>query len=156
MQNLPITTLFERNGGNMAKLPDRAIDTWIELAETIRLALKAADAAEIVPQIEKALTQKINKLTPLELSEVAMMCLFTISKVADCRATVENGDVKSAVVSSRAVEKAINESSAQYNMDIYDIGIHMVEQPTFKPKQEDMIKAAMADDLENLDPVGTC
>jgi hypothetical protein len=156
MNNLPITTLFERNGGIMAKLPDRAIDTWIELAETIRCALKGPDAAEVVPQIEIALTKKIAKLTPMELSEVAMLCLFTISKIADGKATVPSGEVKSAVVSSRAVEKAINESSAKYNMDIYDIGIHMVEQPTFMPKPEDMIKAAMSDDLANLDPVGSC
>ena len=54
------------------------------------------------------------------------------------------------------IEKAINESSSKYNMDIYDIGIHMIEQPTFKPKPEDMLKAAMSDDLANLDPVGSC
>ena len=135
---------------------DQAVELWKELGKTIRQALEAKDAAAILPQIEEALTKKIQKLSPMELSEITMLCLFTISKVATCKATTQTGDVKSAVVSARAVEKAINEHSAQYNMDVYDIGLHMVNQPTFKPKPEDMIKAAMADDLENLDPVGSC
>ena len=135
---------------------DQAVDMWKELGKTIRQALEAKDAAVILPQIEEALTKKIQKLSPMELSEITMLCLFTISKVATCKATTQTGDVKSAVVSARAVEKAINEHSAQYNMDVYDIGLHMVNQPTFLPKPEDLIKAAMADDLENLDPVGSC
>lgn len=141
----------------MATKPlDQAVDMWKELGKTIRQALEAKDAAAILPQIEEALTKKIQKLSPMELSEITMLCLFTISKVATCKATTQTGDVKSAVVSARAVEKAINEHSAQYNMDVYDIGLHMVNQPTFLPKPEDLIKTAMADDLENLDPVGSC
>ena len=135
---------------------DQAVELWKELGKTIRQALEAKDAAAILPQIEDALTTKIRKFSPLELSEITMMCLFTISKVANCKAATQTGDVKSAVVSARSIEKMINEGSSQYNMDLYDIGVHMVNQPTFKPKPEDMIKAAMADDLENLDPVGSC
>ncbi len=141
----------------MATKPlDKAIDYWKELGKTIRIALAQEDASQILPQIEEALTVRIQGLSPMELSEITMLCLFVISKVANCKATMPNGDIKAAVVSARAIEKNINEGSAKYDMDVFDIGLHMVTQPTFKPKPEDLLRAAMADDLANLDPVGSC
>jgi hypothetical protein len=127
-------------------------DIFLSFRETLDIALQSKNASELLPELESNIAEEISKFSPLELGYLLVSSLIFISNIATCKAC-EGDNVKTAVVTARSIETAINESSSPYGLDIYDVGLNSVNSPTFKSKVEDL---AVFLNLENLEPRGSC
>ena len=134
----------------------KAIRAALKFGEELTAALSSDDRRKIVPKLEEKLNEAVDELSPQELGTLGMIYILMLSKIAFCQPTTEEGQVKTAVVSCRALVSAMDQSGKLFGMDHFAIATHMAIEPIFKPSKEQLKDALIFKHFEDMDPVGEC
>ena len=136
--------------------PKKTVDAIIEFGEVLMEALHSENRGEAVPKIEDKVNEVVDSLSPQELGFLGMTCVLLLSKIAYCKPSDAEGNIKTAVVSCRAIVNAIDQSGKSFSMDSFDISTHMCLEPLFKPSAEQIKDALLTKSFEDMDPAGEC
>jgi hypothetical protein len=137
-------------------LPEQLVEKILEFGKTLKSALNSPDNKEIVPQIEESLHVVMDSLNNEELGLFGMTVILMLGKLAETKAVDAKDNIRTSVVSARAMIQEIDKANAKFNMSYFEIAMMIAYDFEFKPSPDTLTDELLKRRFEEIDCVGEC